>query len=56
MQNISYSYVLDFLLDNGLKGILNTPENRNILTQMINLKDGSSGDLLINHTKRKILH
>lgn len=56
MQNISYPYVLDFLLDNGLKGILNTPENRNILTQMINLKDGFSGDLLINHTKRKILH
>lgn len=56
IQNISYPYVLDFLLDNGLKGILNTPENYNILTQMLNLKDGFSGDLLINHTKRKILH
>lgn len=56
IQNISYSYVFDFLLNNGLKGILNTPENYDIIYQMLNYSQEFSGELLINHTRKKILH
>ena len=55
IQKIAYPYVLSYLRRNGLKGILNSKENQQILEQMYKSTDNYNGDLFLNHLKKRIL-
>lgn len=54
-QNISYYYVLKYLTSYGkLSYKFNTSKNKEIIREMICLKDDYSGDLLIDNKKKKL--
>lgn len=55
IQNVLYSRSFSYLREFGLKGLLNTSENRQIAKQMITFSSEFSGDLFINHVKKRTL-